>query len=82
MSDSSITLETITEVQEGSDAHIRAHKLPIITGQHEGDLNCGHCGQAIAKGTTPAEFHAKVQTDQRLVVECTCGALNLVPRAH
>ena len=82
MSESDITLETIAEVEPGADAHVRAHKLPIMTGAHEGDLNCGNCGQAIAKGTTPAEFHSKIQTDQRLVVECTCGALNLVPRAN
>lgn len=80
MSDTNTILETIQEVRPGADAHIRANKLPVMTGSDEGDLNCGKCGQAIATGTTPAEFHAKIQTDQRLVVECTCGTLNVVPK--
>ena len=79
MSDTSITLTTVSEVQVGSDAHIRANKIPIMQGSDEGDLNCGGCGQAIAKGVTPATFHTQIQTDQRLVVECTCGALNVIP---
>lgn len=81
MSDNNIILETIQEVRPGTDAHIRANKLPVMTGSDEGDLNCGGCGQAIAKGVSPATFHQQIQSDQRLVVECTCGALNLVPPA-
>lgn len=81
MSDTSITLETISEVSPGTDAHIRANKLPVMTGTDEGDLNCGNCGKAIAEGTSPAGFHQKIQTEQRLVVECTCGALNVIPAA-
>lgn len=81
MSDTSITLETTNAVTPGTDAHIRAHKLPIMTGSDEGDLNCGKCGQAIAEKTGLAAFHQKIQTDQRLVVECVCGALNVVPTA-
>lgn len=82
MSDTSITLPTVTEVQPGSDAHIRANKLPIMEGSDEADLNCGGCGQAIAKGMSIAGFHQKIQTEQRLVVECTCGTLNVVPAAN
>lgn len=82
MSETSITLETITEVREGADAHIKANRLPVMTGSHEGDLNCGACKEAIGKGVTPAEFHSRIQTDQRLVVECTCGALNVIPGAN
>lgn len=81
MSDSHTTLETIPEVRPDADAHIRANRLPVMAGDDEGDLNCGKCGQAIATGTTPASFHKKIQTEQRLVVECTCGALNVVPSA-
>lgn len=80
MSDHSTTLETIADIRLGADAHIRANRLPVMTGTDEGDLNCGQCGKAIAERTSPASFHQKIQTDQRLVVECTCGALNLVPR--
>ena len=81
MSDSNITLETISEVHRGADAHIRANKLPVMTGSDEGDLNCGKCGKAIAEKTSPASFLQKIQTEQRLVVECTCGALNVVPKS-
>ena len=81
MSDHSITMTTVSEVTQGSDAHVRANKLPIMQGSDEGDLNCGGCGQAIAKGVTPATFHQQIQTDQRLIIECTCGALNVVPPA-
>lgn len=80
MSGIKLTLQTIPEVRPGADAHIRANRLPVMTGEDEGDLNCGACGKAIAEGTTPAAFHNKIQTDQRLVVECTCGALNVVPK--
>ena len=81
MSDTNTILETIQEVQPGADAHVRANRLPVMAGSDEGDLNCGKCGQAIATSTNPASFHQKIQTEQRLVVECTCGALNVVPRA-
>ena len=81
MSDKNTILDTIQEVRPGADAHIRANRLPVMTGSNDGDLNCGQCGAAIAVGTTPAEFHKKIQTDQRLIVECTCGALNIVPKA-
>ena len=81
MSDSSITLETISEVRPGADAHIRANQLPVMTGTDEGDLNCGKCGKAIAEKTSPASFRRKIQTDQRLIVECMCGALNVVPKS-
>lgn len=79
MNDKSTTLETISEVRLGDDAHIRANRLPVMTGLHEADLNCGSCGLAIATGATAEEFHQRFQTEQRLVVECICGALNVVP---
>lgn len=81
MSDTSITLETIDAATPGADAHVRANKLPLMTGSDEGDLNCGKCGKAIAEKTSPAAFHQKIQTEQRLVVECQCGALNVIPRS-
>lgn len=81
MSDTNLTLETIDEVRPGTDAHIRANRLPLMTGSDEGDLNCGGCGKAIAEQTSPASFHQKIQSDQRLVVECACGALNVIPRS-
>lgn len=80
MSDTGITLETISEVRPGDDAHIRANRLPVMTGSDEADLNCGGCGQTIAAGTTPVAFHQKIHSDQRMVVECTCGALHVVPK--
>ena len=80
MSDTNTTLQIISEVQLGSDAHIRANRLPIITGTHEGDLNCGKCGQALVRNSTAADVHQMIQTSQRLVLECTCGALNVIPR--
>jgi hypothetical protein len=80
MSDTSITLETTDSATPAADAHIRANKLPIMTGSDEGDLNCGKCGKAIAEKTSLAAFHQKIQTDQRLLVECICGALNVVPK--
>jgi hypothetical protein len=82
MSDRSITLETVSEVRPDADAHIRANKLPIMAGGDEGNLNCGQCGEAIATGTSLATFHQKIQTEQRLLIECTCGALNVVPVAQ
>jgi hypothetical protein len=80
MSDTTITLETIQDVRQGQDAHIRANRLPVMTGSHEGNLNCGGCGMPIATGVTPSEFHNRFQTEQRLIVECICGALNVMPR--
>lgn len=80
MSDTSITLETVDEVHQGADAHIRANRIPVMTGSDEGDLNCGGCGQALGQGVSLAEFHKRIQSDQRMILECTCGALNVVPK--
>lgn len=80
MSGADFTLDTITDVHAGADAHVRANRLPVMTGSDEGDLKCGACGKVIAERTSPASFHRKIQTEQRLVVECPCGALNVVPK--
>jgi hypothetical protein len=79
MRDSNVALQIIEEVRPGADAHIRANRLPVMTETDNGNLDCGKCGEAIAEATSPASFHRKIQTDQRLIVECTCGALNVVP---
>ena len=73
-------LETIEEVRPGKDAHIRANKVPVMTGSDEGDLNCGGCGTVIARHSRPSDLHERFQTDQRLILECICGALNVIPR--
>ncbi|WP_343343874.1 hypothetical protein WJT74_08940 [Sphingomicrobium sp. XHP0239] len=75
-----LTLTTIDTVDKDKQAHVRAKPLPIIKGPHEGDVNCGGCGTTIAQGAGPQVIHALFQTEQELVFECTCGALNLVPR--
>lgn len=81
MSDKNITLGTVTEAHPAEDAHIRANRLPLMENSDEGDLNCGKCGATLAAKTSPATFRQKIQTEQRLIVECTCGALNVVPKA-
>lgn len=76
-----LDLETVSEVQPNLDAHIRANRVPIMRGSDEGDLNCGGCKIAIAEGVTPEQVHSRFQTEQRLIIECICGALNIIPRS-
>lgn len=73
-------LETISEVQLATDAHIRANKAPVVTGSDEGDLNCGGCGIVLASNASPELIHQRFETDQRLILECICGAFNIIPR--
>jgi hypothetical protein len=75
------TFETVTEVRPGADAHIRAHKAPVMTGSDEGDLKCGGCGIVLASNSRPELLHQRFETDQRLILECICGALNIIPRS-
>jgi hypothetical protein len=73
-------LETIHEIRPGEDAHIRANKAPVLTGSVEHHLTCGGCGIVIARNSRPDDLHERFQTEQRLILECICGALNIVPR--
>ena len=80
MTHQKMLLEVIEEARPGLDAHIRANKVPVLTGADEADVNCGGCGIALAAKASPADLRKSFQTDQRLILECICGALNVVPR--
>ena len=75
-------LKVISTTINGKDAHIRANSVPAMTGSEPIDLECGSCGMILAAGCSPERIHARFVTDQRLVFECICGALNVVPEGQ
>lgn len=71
----------LTSHNPETDAVMTARSLPALTGNGQSDLHCGGCGEVLAKAiTTEAIAHA-FETDRRLLLQCTCGAHNLVSEA-
>jgi hypothetical protein len=52
--------------------------LPIATGSDAEDLVCGKCGAVIAARLSRAAARCRHPEGRRLVVRCTCKALNLL----
>ena len=75
-----VRLETIDETVQGKHAHIRAEKLPIIESNSDRSTRCGKCDEVIVDNGGPELLYKAFETPQILIVECTCGALNEVPR--
>ena len=80
MNDNLRRMELVDDPQPGTVAHIRANKLPAMTGQEDQSLACGNCGMGVFSGVSPERIHKRFETEQPLVMECICGAMNLVPR--
>ncbi len=52
--------------------------LPVITGSEPENLACGKCGTVIAARISPQSARRQHPEGDRLVVRCTCRALNLL----
>lgn len=62
----------------GDDAVVTAQGLPALEGNGSEDLLCGQCGQVVARNLTRAAVAAAFKTSRRLLLECTCGGLNVI----
>lgn len=74
------TLEVVKR-EEGADAVIVGNSLPALTGNGSDDLICGGCGSVVAAKLTTAAIARSFKTERRLILECTCGASNLIAPA-
>ena len=52
--------------------------LPALTGTGPANLVCGKCSEVIGSGLTCLAARREHPEGSRLVIRCTCGALNLV----
>ena len=73
-------LELATRVSR-RDALIIPRTLPAFSGNGIEDLVCGQCSDVIGMGVTLRVARREHPEGDRLVVRCTCGALNLLTRA-
>lgn len=62
------------------DALIMPRTLPTFSGDENEDLVCGKCGDVIGIRISPVTARREHPEGERLVVRCTCGALNLLSR--
>jgi RNase P subunit RPR2 len=52
--------------------------LPALTGDSPESLVCGKCSSLIGSGISCRSARRKHPEGSRLVIRCTCGAMNLV----
>ena len=52
--------------------------LPALTGAGPANLVCGECCELIGAGLTCRTARREHPEGSRLVIRCTCGALNLI----
>jgi hypothetical protein len=79
----SAPIRTALQVADGitrRDALILPRTLPMFRGDENEDLVCGKCGDVIGFRISPVTARRKHPEGERLVVRCTCGALNLLFR--
>ncbi len=65
-----------------TDAVMTAQSLPALTGSGGSDLHCGGCSEVLAKGLNTASIAHAFGTERRLLLQCVCGAHNLVREAE
>jgi hypothetical protein len=76
-------IRTALEVAAGvtrRDVLIMPRTLPSFSGDENEDLVCGRCGDVIGFRISPVTARRKHPEGERLLVRCTCGALNLLSR--
>ena len=74
-------LRTALEVAGGvtrRDALLMPRTLPTFSGDENEDLVCGKCGDVIGFRISPVTARREHPEGERLVVRCTCGALNVL----
>ena len=76
-------IRTALEVAGGvtrRDALILPRTLPTFSGDENENLVCGKCGDIIGLRISPVTARREHPEGERLVVRCTCGALNVLSR--
>ena len=70
-------------VVPGDDDSVLVPKaLPIFRGnEHDESLACGSCRQLIGQYVSTRTLYTRYATPKRLLIQCICGAHNVVP-AH
>ena len=74
-------VRTLLDVLSGRKRHdtiLLPRTLPVITGSETEDLACGKCGNVIAARVSRDSVRGRHPEGDRLVVRCTCRALNLL----
>ena len=61
------------------DSILQAGVLPIMRGEEDENLACGACKSIIFRGVSTRIVYERIRPENRLVVQCTCGAHNLLP---
>lgn len=72
---------TALELASGLKRHdnlLLPKALPVIAGGDAEDLACGRCGAILASRTSRQTARSRHPAGRRLVVRCTCRALNLL----
>lgn len=62
------------------DALLLPRSLPVFVGTEQGDLACAGCAAIIGRAISARTARRAHPEGDRLVVRCTCGAINLVCR--
>lgn len=62
------------------DALFMPRMLPTFRGHENEDLVCGKCEDVIGFRISPVTARREHPEGERLVVRCTCGALNILSR--
>lgn len=70
-------LKLVAEVTR-HDALLLPRTLPLLTGADDRDLACGKCSDVIGARMTSASARSEYPEGERVIVRCTCGALNLL----
>ena len=60
------------------DLVLTPRALPALTGAGPANLVCGKCSELIGSGLTCRAARREHPEGSRLVIRCTCGALNLL----
>lgn len=60
------------------DTLLIASKAAPLTGSEPEDLACGKCGQILGEGFSARGLRRRHPEGRRLIVRCSCRALNLV----
>lgn len=63
-----------------ADSVIAAAKpgFPVLKGEEDDHLACGHCRDVLAWNVSVATVREKFVVAQRLILACPCGASNLI----
>ena len=76
-----LTALQIVRLPTRHDSLLLPRSLPIFTGNDAEDLVCGKCADVIARRASPPAARCRYPEGDRLIVRCTCGALNVLGQA-